>query len=930
MNRNIIISTCLACFIAVSSISFAQTVDKTVDLGIGIPQGKNISTTSTVTITSEELEKTSAINLQDALYGRLLGLTASKRGGFSGDVGYGGSYSIRGNQTSTDNGVLILVDGFERPIDRLSIHEVESVTVLKDAAAVALYGYRGINGVILVKTKRSESNTLKIGVSYNHKFQTNPASTQFVNASSYATALNEARSQDGLSPAYKPQEIDAFKNGTYPKVYPNVDWKNQAMRNSASEDNATVIISGGSSKFKYYTMIDLVNASGLLNGTETNNGYSTQLKYSKANIRENIDIVLTPTTKMQVNLMSTFIETNQPNGVNSGDIMNFVYNTPASAYPVLLSDGKTWGGTAASGPNNIVARIKATGHNKTHERALFADAKITQDFSMFIKGLSASIRVGYDNRSQIMETNSRLFEFGNTHYNFDVNGQRLDSTNYVAGSKVSTLSFNRWANNQWRSSNFQASLDYVKHFGGHNLSGSIIYSTSQIVNYGQYNLANRANLSFSGHYDYSEKYVADLVVTGSGSNRSWPQKYALSPTLSVGWVLTKEDFLKKNDVINFMKLRASAGILHSDYVPIQGLSLENYSASAGWFTFGGGYGEQWGKFLAYFPTTGFALERAKKFNLGLDTKLWNSLELTIEWYYQRRDNILQSASALNTAVIGIPSSYINKGVVDSKGVEVGLNYIKTIGDITINAGALFDYGTNKIVDMVETPQAYAYLSRIGLPIGQTFGLQSIGLFKDQNDIDKSPIQTFDRVKPGDVKYQDVNNDGRIDQNDMVALKKNLPINYSFNLGAEFKGFGFNVLLQGTQSATQYLGTQGIFNPLVNNSNLSTYYLQNAWRPGQDNSKALFPRLTSLASPNNYQTSSLWYADASFIKLRNCEVYYKLSKRTIGLAHMNEVKIFVKGENLLSINKMPANMDPENMWGGYPILPALTVGASIKF
>jgi TonB-linked SusC/RagA family outer membrane protein len=932
MNRNIIISTCLACFIAVSSISFAQTVEnKTVDLGIGIPQGKNISTTSTVTITSEDLEKTVAINLQDALYGRLLGLTAFKNAGFSGDVGYGASFNIRGNQTSTENGVLILVDGFERPIDRLSVHEVESVTVLKDAAAVALYGYRGINGVILVKTKRSMSNILKVGVSYNHKFQTNPASTAFVDAPTYATALNEARTLDGLTPTYNQQEINAFKNGTYPKVYPNVDWKSQAMRNTATEDNATVTISGGSNRLKYFTVVDLVNATGLLNGTEINNGYSTQLKYSKANIRENIDLVLTPTTKMQVNLRSTFLETNQPNGINSGAIMSFVYNTPASAYPVLLSDGKTWGGTAASGANNIVARIQATGHNKTHERALFADAKITQDLNMFIKGLSASFRVGYDNRSQILETNSQAFKYGNKRYNFGANGQILDSTQYVAGSLSSNLSFGRSLSSQWRSSNFQAYVDYVKHFGAHNLSGSLIYTTSQIVNTGQYNLMNRANLSFSGHYDYSEKYVADLVVVGSGSNRSWPQKYALSPTLSVGWVLTKEEFLKTNDVINFMKLRASAGILHTDYVPMQGLSLENYSASAGWFTFGAGYGEQWGKFLSYFPTTDFALERAKKINLGLDTKLWNSLEITIEAYYQRRDNILQSAGALNTAVVGIPSSYINKGVVDSKGIEVGLNYNKTIGDVTVNVGALFTSGSNKIVDMVETPQAYAYLSRIGLPVWQTFGLQAIGLFKDQNDITNSPVQTFDRVQPGDIKYKDLNGDKRIDQNDMGPLKRSSPqINYSFNLGAEFKGFGFNVLVQGTGNATQYLSTQGVFNPLVNNSNLSTYYLENCWRPGQDNSKAIFPRLTSLASPNNYQTSSLWYANASFIKLRNCEVYYKLPKRILGSAHMDEVKLFVKGENLLSINKMPANMDPENMWGGYPILPAISVGASIKF
>jgi TonB-linked SusC/RagA family outer membrane protein len=942
MNKNIlyknVICLCLVCFISSFSMSFSQTQETLVDLGIGIPQTKENSTASVYTISGKDLQKTSAITLQDALYGKLLGLTALKSGGFSGDGGYGGYFNIRGNKTSTENNLLILVDGLERPIDRLSVYEVESVTVLKDAAALALYGFRGVNGAISVKTVHSTQNKLAVSVNYDHKIQFNPPSTQFVDASTYASALNEARSMDGLTPAYNQYELDAFTNNTYPKIYPNVDWKSAAMKNTALENQATIKITGGNDDLKYLTMVNFVNGDGLLNGTETNAGFSTQLKYSKANIRTNLDVDLTKTTKFHINIMGNFVETNRPTGVNSWDIMSFLNNTPASAYPIVMANNRTWGGTAAYGASNIVARIQGTGATKTHERSIFADAELVQNLDQWVKGLSTSIRVGYDNRSQITEQKIRPFEYGNTRYNFNGTGVVTDSIKFIAGSKTDLYTFSDWLSSAWTSSNLQLNLDYARQFGKHNVSSSLMYTTNGTVSMGQYNKFNRANVSLSGHYDYANKYIADFALIESGSNRSWPQKYAFSPTLSLGWVLTNENFLKDVKGINLIKLRASAGILHSDYVPSGGnlapggLSLESYGASAGWFTFGSGYGENWGNFLSYFPTKSFALETSKKVNVGLDMRFLNSLELTVDGYYERRDNILQSAGVLNSLVVGIPSSYINKGIVDSKGIEVGINYQKSIGDFVINSGALFTYGTNTIVDMVEPTLAFPYLSQIGHPVGQSFGLEAIGFFKDQADIAGSPFQAFDRVMPGDVKYKDVNGDGVINDNDRVAMGyAGYPeINYSFNLGLEYKGLGFNVLFQGVGNYTQQLGVTGVFQPLVINSNLSSYYLANCWRPNQDNTNAIYPRLTSLYNANSFRSSTLWYADASFIKLRNCEVYYKLPKSVLDKLKIEAVKLYVKGENLLSIDKLPANTDPENIWGGYPILPAVSFGASIMF
>jgi len=293
----------------------------------------------------------------------------------------------------------------------------------------------------------------------------------------------------------------------------------EALLNSAFENQATLSISAGNDRLKYLTLFNFVNANGLLNGTEVNDGYSTQLKYSKGNIRTNIDFNLTSTTMMYVNLMGYFVETNRPHGVTANDIMPFIYNTPASAYPVMMSDGKTWGGTTASGASNIVARIKATGHNKTHERALFADAKLVQNLDVLLEGLSASVRVGYDNRSEIVEEKKRAFEYGNTRYIFGPNGQVTDSVQFIGGNKATNLEFGKWLNSQWRSFNFQANIDYTKQIEAHNVAASLIYTTSGIVFSGRYNTFNRANLALYGHYDYDSKYLADVAIVGSGSNR---------------------------------------------------------------------------------------------------------------------------------------------------------------------------------------------------------------------------------------------------------------------------------------------------------------------------------------------------------------------------------------------------------------------------
>ena len=318
---------CVAPMAVSAQVTLSDKASQKVDLGYGVEQSELLTTAAATTITAEELRRTSAISLADALYGKLLGLNAFQNTGFKGEEGRGATFNIRGIQTTAKNGtqiyrdgqyqdipgeagILILVDGVERPIDRLSVEEVESVTVLKDAAAVALYGHEGINGVLLVKTKHGTKDGkyhFKVGVS--HKIQFDPQSADMVSAYDYANALNRARLNDGLATAYTDAELQKFKDGSDPKVYPNVNWKDEVFKNTAHESNAFLSFFGGTEKVQYYTHLDYTDARGLYKNPDQGD-WNSQLKYSKANIRANVDFEVSSTTRVSANILGILMETN--------------------------------------------------------------------------------------------------------------------------------------------------------------------------------------------------------------------------------------------------------------------------------------------------------------------------------------------------------------------------------------------------------------------------------------------------------------------------------------------------------------------------------------------------------------------------------------------------------------------------------------------
>jgi Outer membrane cobalamin receptor protein len=926
MKSSNILIYCLLGLCALPVTAGAQVVlndkqSQKVDLGYGVESTEFLTTAATYTITAEELGRTAAISLADALYGKLLGLTALQNTGFKGEEGRGASFNIRGVQTTGERDILILVDGIERPIDRLTVEEVESVTVLRDAAAVALYGHEGINGVLLVKTKRGAADSgfhLKAGAS--HKFQFDPKTAPMVSAYDYANALNIARMNDGLGIAYTEAELQKFKDGSDPFVYPNVDWKNEVFKNTAHETNAFVSMYGGSDKVEYYTILDYTDARGLYKYPQQGD-WNSQLKYSKASIRTNVDFQVTSSTRVKTNIYAIFMETNGVPNMNSNDAWWHLYKVPALAFPIKTQGG-VWGGSQTYGDFNLVAKAQGTGFTKTHQRQIWADITLEQDLDIILDGLQLYVGGSYDNASNTIENRTKGYQYGWNYY--DAAGAMQE---VVMGTVEDKLIFNHWVDSQWRIGTINAGLKYATQFqNGDNLAANLNWNMKSETRDNQSNTWYRQNVNLALHYDHADKFVADLVLAANGSNRSYPAKWAFSPTLGLGWIYANNPATGL-----YGKLRASAGIQHTDYVPATGLWLARWNNSHGQFWYGTNFQSSWGAFLTQFPTDNFLQEAAWKANLGTDLRIADCLDITADVFYQQRRNILVSAASLNSDVVGIQSAYDDRGRVASYGAELGLRYARTFDNgFNLYFGGNVSYVKSQILEWIENP-AYDNLSVIGTPADAARGLVALGFFQSQDEIDNSPLQQFGQVKVGDIKYKDVNGDGVINENDTVAMDFGSAVpalNYGFQLGFEYKGFGINASFQGASGQTKNLMyVDGVWGALSEARNLSQEYFDHCFdRAG---ASALYPRLSTTNVANNAQASTIWYRNVSWLKLRDCEIYYRLPKAFLSNLRMADAKIFVQGQNLLSFGNISA-LDAENLSTGYPVMKAVNLGLSVVF
>ncbi len=900
------------------SVPFAKDLHP-IEYGRDINLGLKESTTSTAFTTQKELSHRKETSPRNALYGLIPGLQVLQRQGTAWDTT--GEMYVRGANTLNTNAPLVLIDGFERELGQISMDEIESITVLKDAVSTALYGMRGGNGVILVKTKHGVAGTPQIRFAYEFNMATPFRKPKFVDGYTYAQALNEGMRNDGLAPRYSDKELAAFKDGSMPYMYPNVNWWNESLRNFSNGHNVTFSATGGGKNVKYYTQLNYLNDNGILKPTQDNDGYSTQFKFSKLNIRTNLDIELSPTTKLQLNMFGTFSEHNRPNETVA-NIFSALYRVPAGAFSIK-NDHNIWSGTTDIS-TNPVAMISGTGYARSQQRNFFADLKLSQDLGFLLKGLSVGAQLALDNSAAYWDGNARKYGYEQTYYDWETGTysyKNLRNETALSSSHSVGASRNHF--------NAAAFVNYRNEWDKHFLATSLQYRMDKLTAKGQNTSYSFIDLVGQVHYSYNQRYLLDLSLSGSASSILMPGKrWGIFPAVGAGWVVSEENFARQ-PWLDLFKLRASYGISgRADYD--NDLYIDMYG-NGGTYLFGKTPLATKGLRISQLGIMDLTYEKSHKFNAGFDMRAFKKLSMTFDVFYDHRTDILVGANGKVSSLFGMPVSKENTGVVDNHGVETDIHWSDFARDFKYSIGGTFAYTRNKIVQQNEEFRPYDYLKRTGGRIGQFFGYVVEGIYQNQNEIDSRNVkQTLSAVQPGDLRYQDLNNDGIIDSYDQRALGYSaIPeVYYSFDLNLEYRGLGVFALFQGVGNVSVIANTPSVYYPLFGNRTVSTEYYSNRWTP--ENPQAKYPRLSSTGSVNNYINNSLSVRDAAFLKLRTLEVYYKFNKSQLrALKYVNSAKVYVRAYDLLSFDNIKI-MDPENMGAGHPSMTRYAIGFDLKF
>lgn len=882
------------------------------------------------TLSGEKIANNSTFNVGNSLYGMLPGLIVKQNTGWTD----GATLMVRGGGSQSSQSPLIVVDGIPRTLNYLNMLEVESISVLKDGAATALWGTRGANGVVVVTTKRGQYNRRDIDVNYTYGMGLPINQPEFVDGVTYAQMRNEALYYDGLPLEYDATAFEAFRNGSNPDAFPNVDWMGTALRDYTTNHQLNLTFRGGGKRVRYYTAINYKNDQGILDTDLVNSTgrYDAQFKKYRLDARMNLDIDVTDYTRVALNMFGLLHENNRPRE-SEANIFGNLFHVPSGAFPIRTTNGY-WGS------NNIfkinpIAEIAENGYFRTDERMLQSDLRIYQDLSPVTKGLKAEVGISYDNSAVYQETGSQEYEYeALTVIPGAVLGEYEILRNVGGEEKALSIS-NGGLNSQFMRLVIDGRVGYDRAFGLHAVNGNLMYRQESYTPLGRNNSRKRQSVIFTGGYNYDNRYLVDVVVNYSGTSvLSDGDKFRTYPAISAAWVLSNESFWKNaSNVIDYFKIRASWGRSGNDNI---GYDLdERYWVSCGGGLFKdtpAGFG---GLHAGNLAVSNLDIELADKYNFGIDMRLFNRLSLTADAFYDKRTNTLISASNLYSSVIGTGIPQLNMGETNSKGLDLGLNWEDKVGEnFKYYVGGTFSYLRTCIDENGEGYKPYDYLYKKGDRIGQLYGLEAIGYFRDETDIANSPKQMFSAVRPGDIKYKDQNGDGKIDSYDEVAIghSSSIPgIYYGINLGFEYKGFGIDAVFQGVGQYSRMLNTQSVYWPLRNNnSNLSKWYLEDRVRWTEDTKGvATAPRLTTLDNANNFRNSTEWLENGAFFKLRNLNIYYNLPKKWISSMKMDQCQVYLRGNNLFSLDHVKY-LNCEDLSINYPDLMSVFVGVNINF
>lgn len=882
-------------------------------------------------ISGDELNSLPGINRNNVLGGRLTGLTVQQSNGEPGLES--SSLYIRGLRTlgGARQTPYILVDGYWRnDANTINPYDIESITVLKDAVSTAMYGLRGSNGVVLITTKRGSNKPMQVSLDAKYGFQSPTRMPKYLDSYNYAMLYNEASRNGGGTDKYDAAALEAYRTGSDPYNYPNVDWSNEFLKSHSIQQDYNLSLQGGQKALRYYASAGYVNNSGLYNVDESVNTYNTNADYNLFRLRSNIDVQVTKNLLASMEIGGRQEKRNYP-GLSdnvSGRIFGVLYQLPPNVFPVFNEDGSVAGN--AQYTNNPYGLLNLSGYSIYNVRNTDAAFKLKYDLNSLVQGLSVRGAVAFD--SYFEQAISR-------NKGFVVYEGSIDNERGVKDPDKQQNSSSIGANQ--RVFDFQFGFDYGRSFGKHNLDGTLFANRVTYTGDGSRMQHTYQGVSGRANYVYNGRYIAQFAFGYQGSEQlPASQQYVFFPAVSAGWIMSEESFLQNSQAVNFLKLRASHGLTGND-------DNIGYFQKLSFFQKSGNYliGDNLSPYSGYIEgaiaNPEITSEKVRKSNIGVDALLFNNrISLTADAFYERASDIIVQLNQL-PAMLGTSSAPTgNAGVVENKGFELNLSYRNNIGDFRYALSGNYSLARNKIIDMQEQEYTSLFNYRTGYPIGSQFGLQSLGFFRDDADIAASPEQTYGTVRPGDLKYRDLTSDGKVDADDVGYIGKSwMPETvYGFTLDLAFKGFDLSALLEGIGGVSTKLSgaVNWEFYPNGLGKVLDTHLGRWAYYPdlGVDTrASATYPRLSLEGENTNNMApnSSFWLRDASYLRLKSIELGYTLPAKAVRSLHLENLRIYATGYNLLTFDKVDV-IDPESPGGGvaYPIQRIINMGVRVQF
>lgn len=927
-----------------------QMMDELVVIAYG-QQRKATITGSIASVNTDEILKSPTTSLGNALAGRLPGFSAIQYSGLPGfddpTVFVRGVGTLSTGQSSP----LILVDGVERSFTQIDPNEVADITILKDAGATAVFGVRGANGVILVTTKRGVSGKPRITASASFGVQQPVKIVKFADSYTYATTYNAAQLSDGVSEdrlRFSETAIKHWKLMDQPILYPSVDWMSYILKDYAMQNQFNINATGGNERAKYFVSLGVLSQGGLFETFDSDP--NSNFNYNRYNYRANLDVNLTNSTTLSLNLGGRIEDRNGTNDVNDESSREgFIFRYLVEAVPMAgagIVDGKHIYQNASL--VGLTARRDglwahyARGYRNEVTNVLNLDLQLTQKLDMLTSGLDWKFKGSYNNSyalTKIRSTSNGLtgMPIYVPYPVYDNNGEIIDVVLEKTTDKQN-LNYSE-AYSYQRDWYFETSLNYQRKFGLHNTSGLLLYNQTKRYYPSQYTDIPNGYIGVVGRitYDYATRYLVDLNLGINGSeNFAQGKRYGVFPSGSIGWVISGENFMTEQNFIDYLKIRYSYGIVGSDrgignnrflYMPPSYVSgpPQNIGAPSAGYGFGT-VRNVWQPNVreSSMGNPNVSWEKARKQNLGLDLNILNNrLGINVDFFKENRWDILINNSASIPAYMAFPSQPpINYGKVDNHGYELVISWSDKIGDnISYTISPNVSFNRNKIIEQAEIPRNYDYQYRTGQKVGQPFGYEFFAFYEgdktEQAYKEKYGVDFPNHVislKPGDCTFVDLNGDGRIDDDDQWAIGFPDYPEYTFGLNLSFKYKRFDVSALWIGSTNTNRDLAGAYRPAFgsqDDSALLMWVMENSWTP--ENTDAKFPRISFANKDHNARFSSVYLVNSSYARLKNLEISYNLDVNTIPF--VESARVYATGYNLFTFSKYKAN-DPETTGAGY--------------